>query len=112
MRELSTTQFIAVQHTDVNLLYRTGLLTPVELKQNLTYLYGKDSEMFPLLTMTEGNGAIVSKKPLKLNDTQYTWKVFVVPDIHPELYVFMIPLLILVLVVLSSGWLWKITFSM
>jgi len=32
--------------------------------------------MFPLLTMTEGNGAIVSKKPLRLNDTQYTWKVF------------------------------------
>lgn len=74
MRELSTTQFIAEQHTDQNLLYRTGLLSPVELKQNLTYLYGKDSDMFPLLTMTEGNGAIVSKKPL--NDTQYTWKVF------------------------------------
>jgi hypothetical protein len=76
MRELSTTQFIATQHTDVNLLYKNGLLTPVELKKNLTYLYGKDSDMFPLLTMTEGNGAIVSKTPLKLNDTQYTWKVF------------------------------------
>lgn len=76
MRELRTTEYIATQYTDENLLYRTKLIDPVELKQGLTYMYGKDSDMFPLLTMTEGNGAFKSVKPKLMNDTQYTWKVF------------------------------------
>ena len=75
MRELRPTEYVATQYTDENLLYRNKLIDPVELKQGLTYMYGKDSDMFPLTTMTEGNGAFKSVKPKKLNDTQYVWKV-------------------------------------
>lgn len=76
MRELSKTAFVPETHTDVNLLYKTGLMRPIELKANLTFMYGKNTNMFPLLAMTEGNGAITSKKPKTLGDTTYTWKVF------------------------------------
>jgi len=75
MRELRPTTYNATQYTDENLLYRSDLIDPVELKQGLTYMYGKDSDMFPLTTMTEGNGAFKSVKPKLLNDTQYVWKV-------------------------------------
>lgn len=75
MRELRPTVYNDTQYSDENLLYRTKLIDPVELKQGLTYMWGKDSEMFPLTVLTEGNGAAKSVKPKKLNDTQYTWKV-------------------------------------
>lgn len=76
MRELQAVAYNATQFTDENLLYGSKLIEPVQLKQNLTYMYGKDSDMFPLLTTLEGNGAFTTMKPKKLGDTQYTWKVF------------------------------------
>ncbi len=62
-------------YNDENTLYNFKLLSPVKLKRNLTYLFGKDSDTFPLSFLTEGNGAIKSMTPMKLNDTQYTWDV-------------------------------------
>ena len=62
-------------YNDDNVLYNFKLLSPVKLKNNLTYLYGKDSDMFPLSFLTEGQGAFKSKSPTKLNDTQYTWDI-------------------------------------
>ena len=54
MRELRQTGFISETYTDENTLYNTGLLSPGLLNRGLTYLYGKDSNMFPLLNATEG----------------------------------------------------------
>lgn len=76
MRELSPSVYVDTQFTDENLLYKHSMIEPVQLKQNLTYLWGKDSDMFPLLTTLEGNGAFTTMKPKALNDSQYKWKVF------------------------------------
>ena len=75
MRELQTVMYSTQQFSDENLLLSFKLLEPVQLSKNLTWLWGKDSDEFPLTFLTEGNGAVKSLKPLKLNDTQYKWKV-------------------------------------
>ena len=75
MRELKTQTYNSDIYTDENVLYRNELIDTVELSRGLTYLYGKDTALFPLLTLTEGQGGITSLKPKALNDTQYTWNV-------------------------------------
>lgn len=73
MRELYSTTYDSKEYTDENLLYKHKLLKPEQLSRSLTYLYGKDSNMFPLLDMTEGKGLVKSQRPKELNDTQYEW---------------------------------------
>lgn len=75
MRELYATEYDSTTHLDENVLYKHGLIDQVSLSKNLTYLWGKDSDMFPLLTATQGQNAFKSVKPTTLNDTQYTWPV-------------------------------------
>lgn len=72
MRQLYDMTYDSKAYTDENLLYKHKLLEPSKLSKNLTYLYGKDSNMFPLLSNTEGQG-LVSAKKIAMNDTQYTW---------------------------------------
>lgn len=73
MREISQTIYNTDSHVDENTLYKMMLTEPVLLSKNITYLYGKDSDMFPLLSNTEGLGFTKSVKPLR--DTQYEWPV-------------------------------------
>lgn len=61
-------------YNDRNVLHNFQLLSPSKLKKNLTHMWGKDSDIFPLSFFTEGQGALQSKKT-KLNDLQYTWDV-------------------------------------
>lgn len=75
MRELYTTRYNSDDFADVNMLYNNELIDTPTLSEGLTYLYGKDSEMFPLLTLTEGQNGLTSVKPKSLNDTQYDWNV-------------------------------------
>lgn len=75
MRELIATAYDSSTHLDENLLYKSGLIDQVSLSKNLTYLWGRDSDMFPLLTATQGQNAFKSVKPQELNDTLYTWPV-------------------------------------
>lgn len=75
MREIYSTEYNQDVFTDDKLLYKTGLIDPVSLSKNLTYLWGRDSDMFPLLTATQGQNAFKSMKPTLMNDTQYTWPV-------------------------------------
>lgn len=75
MREIQTVSYNSERFTDENVLYKNRLIDPVTLSRGLTYLYGKDSEMFPLLSLTDGQKGITSIKPTKMNDTQYTWNV-------------------------------------
>lgn len=81
MREIGTVKFDSNQYTDANMLLNFDLVDPVRLNRNLTYLWGKDSDKFPLLTLTEGQGAVTTKVKLEGADTQYTW------DIAPRLRV-------------------------
>ena len=62
-------------YNDENVLYNFELLSPAKLHRNLTYLFGKDSDAYPLSFLTEGQGAYTSIESSKLNDTQYTWDV-------------------------------------
>ncbi len=73
MREIKAVQFNSERFTDENVLYKNRLIDPVELSRGLTYLYGKDSDMFPLLSLTDGQKGMNSVTPI--NDTQYTWNV-------------------------------------
>lgn len=73
MRELLATTYDSKTHLDENLLYKNGLIDQVQLSKNLTYLYGKDNSMFPLLNATQGNNAVTTMSPKELNDTQYVW---------------------------------------
>lgn len=65
------------EFTSVNSLYAAHLKDPVAISNDLTYLYGKDSDRFPLLSMTDGQkGGWTSIAPNKeLGDTQYYWNV-------------------------------------
>jgi len=72
MRELQAVQYNSDLYSDQNLLYKSGLVDTPTLSKNLTYLWGKDSDIFPLLTMTQGQNAIRTVK-VELDDTQYTW---------------------------------------
>ena len=74
MRELQTTGFISEKYTDENTIYNTKLMKPGELNSSLTYLFGKDTNMFPLLSATEGQGLTKSITKKEMNDTQYTWR--------------------------------------
>ncbi len=76
MKELSVTTYDSNLYADENLLYRNKLIDPVQLDINMTYMYGKDSDIFPLLTKTRGEGLMKSKTPIRANDTTFTWKVF------------------------------------
>jgi len=75
MRELSPVKYDSSLYTDENVLYKHKLIEPVSLSKNITYLYGKDTDLFPLLANTEGQGFTKSIAPKALNDTQYTWDV-------------------------------------
>lgn len=75
MRELYPTIYNSEEYTDQNVLYKSRLIEPVALSRELTYLWGEDSEMFPLLTLTEGQSGLKSLKTKALNDTQYHWPV-------------------------------------
>jgi len=75
MKELYSDTYNNERYTDVNVLYKNKLIDPVQLSSALTYLWGKDSEMFPLLSLTEGQNGLVSLSPKLLNDTQYVWNV-------------------------------------
>lgn len=76
MRQLQAVTYNSDIYSDENLLYNNNLIETVELSRNLTYLFGKDEDMFPLLFHAEAQGGITSVSPKKLlNDTQYTWNV-------------------------------------
>jgi hypothetical protein len=75
MKELQATMYDSRTYSDENMLMNFKLIDPVRLSMNLTHLWGRDSDRFPLLSLTEGQGNIVSQKPKTLNDTQYIWDV-------------------------------------
>ncbi len=73
MRELYETKYNSDRFTDINVLYDNELIDVPTLDRTITYLYGKDSEMFPLSFLSQTEDGV---KPVKkLNDTQYTWAV-------------------------------------
>ncbi len=75
MRELYSTAYNSERYTDQNVLYKNELIDTPTLSRGFTYLYGKDSDMFPLLNLTEGQNGMISLQKKELNDTSYTWNV-------------------------------------
>ena len=75
MRELGVVQYQKDTHSSANMLLNFGLMDQVTLNKNLTYMWGKDSDLFPLLTLTEGMNATTTKKAINAGDSQYKWPV-------------------------------------
>ena len=75
MREISTGGYDSSIYHDENTLLNFKLMSKPVLNQHLTYLWGRDSDKFPLLTMTEGQLGKIEKRALNGADTQYTWKI-------------------------------------
>lgn len=75
MRDLGQVKFDSNQYSDKSMLLNFEYIKSAELNKNLTALWGKESDRFPLLSLTEGNGAILTKKAINSGDTQYKWNV-------------------------------------
>ena len=75
MKEIGVVKYDSNTYTDRNMLLNFGLMDPATIDRGLTYLYGMESDRFPLLSLTQGQGAITTKKILNGGDTQYTWDI-------------------------------------
>lgn len=75
MREIGKFKFDSSTHTDRNMLMRFEIAPEAVIDRNLTYLWGYDNGMFPLLSLTQGNGAMMTKKLINAGDTQYSWPI-------------------------------------
>lgn len=75
MRELSTSGYDSSIYHDENTLLNFKFMSAPMLNQHLTYLWGRNSDLFPLLTMTEGQMGQIDKRALNGADTQYKWKI-------------------------------------
>ena len=74
MRIIRNQTFDTSKYLDENFLYSNKLVDIPTISRKITYLYGKDTDMFPLSFLTEGQNRI-TKKTFKSKDTQYTWAV-------------------------------------
>lgn len=76
-RIIRNTQYNTDEHTSVNSLYSLHLKDPVMISNELTFLWGKDSDKFPLLSMTDGQkgGWKTLGADKSLTDTQYYWPI-------------------------------------
>ena len=59
-------------YNDENTLLNFNLINATQLNQSFTHLWGRDSDKFPLLSMTEGQMANMPKRALNGADTQYS----------------------------------------
>ena len=75
MKEVGAFKFDSSLYNDENTLLNFQLISPTKLNQAFTYLWGRDSDKFPLLSMTEGQMANMPKRALNGADTQYSWKI-------------------------------------
>ena len=75
MREIGSVKYDSSTYNDENTLLNFNLMSAPNLNQAFTYLWGRDSDKFPLLTMTEGQMGNINKRPISGADTQYKWKV-------------------------------------
>lgn len=75
MREINNVKFDSGHFSDRNMVMNFNVLDPATINSNLTYLWGHDSDRFPLLTLTQGQGAITTKKRINGPDTQYKWHI-------------------------------------
>lgn len=72
-------------YSSEDMLFNAGLLDVPEITQEMTYLFGKDTNDFSLTMLTKGNGSISRKTPKKLNSTQYTYPVMGRIDLTTEI---------------------------
>ena len=75
MREIGTVKFDSGVYNDENTLLNFGLMSPTKLNQAFTYLWGRDTDKFPLLAMTEGQLGQMPKRALSGANTEYKWKI-------------------------------------
>lgn len=75
IREIGSIQYDTSAYHDENTLLNFKAMNVTELNQLFTHLWGRNSDKFPLLTLTEGQMSAINKRALNGADTQYTWKI-------------------------------------
>ena len=75
MQIIQNQNFNTDEYSSINFLYSNNLVDVPTISKNITYIHGKDSNMFPLTYTTEGQNALSSVSPIRLNDSQYTWDI-------------------------------------
>ena len=54
LREIGKKQYSKEVYSDADMLLNFNVLGAVDLNKSLTYLWGRNSNQFPLLSLTEG----------------------------------------------------------
>lgn len=72
IRQISTGRYDDRGYSNEESLANLMLSQPVQLSSQLTYLYGKDNDKFPLSFLTEGQGQVGVQD---INEEEWTWKV-------------------------------------
>lgn len=75
MREIGKVKFSSDSYTDKNMILNMADIKPTVIDKELTYMWGKDSNRFPLLTLTQGQGGIGEAIKIRGGDTQYTFPI-------------------------------------
>lgn len=70
VRQIKVDQYDSKGYTNETSLGKLLLTKPDKFNRGITYLYGSDTDKFPMTFMTEGQGTAGMKS---LNDIQYTW---------------------------------------
>lgn len=75
IREIGSVQYDSSTYHDENTLLNFKTHNPTMLNQAFTHLWGRNSDKFPLLSMTEGQMSTINKKALNGANTEYKWKI-------------------------------------
>ena len=73
LREIGKKQYSKEVYSDADMLLNFNVLGAVDLNKSLTYLWGRNSNQFPLLSLTEGQGNISRKKPINACAFDYAY---------------------------------------
>jgi len=73
IREIKRGEYVSDGYSNEDTLNKLMIEKPDKLHSTLTYLWGQDSDKFPLTTMTEGNAS--SGGVRDINGVEFTWDV-------------------------------------
>ena len=73
VRELKRGEYVTDGYSNEDTISKLMLDKPEKIHSTLTYLWGMDSDKFPLTTLTEGNA--ISGGVKEINGVEFTWDV-------------------------------------
>ena len=102
MRELGVVKFDSKTYSDRNMILNFNLATPAEIDMNLTYLWGRDEDRFPLLTLTAVKELLILKLKLMVEILSTLGLLQLVFVLLQELRNLLLPQILRVLILVLS----------